>query len=357
MKIALINDTHWGVRGDSQVLLDHQEKFFTNIFFPELEKRNITTIIHLGDLVDRRKYINFYTASRLKTDFLDKLDEYDVHILAGNHDTYYKTTNELNALEQLVDTNTRLSVYTEVSEIWLGSSSVLLVPWINPENAQASLDAINNTASQIVFGHLEIQGFEMALGSYCDHGFDRSTFAKFDMVMSGHFHSKSHQDNIYYLGAPFQMTWSDYQGEKGFHIFDTITRELEFVPNPYKLFHKLYYHDADKTFEEVIQPLKETNVSDCYVKLIVEEKNNPYWFNRFTNTLEKMGPYDLGIVEALTFHEFDDTIIETEDTETILLKSIDNLDVSCDKKKLKRLLSNLYKDALDMETDEFDHHT
>ena len=58
MKIALITDTHFGARNDSLLFLDFFRKFYENIFFPTLKERGIKEIIHLGDVVDRRKFIN-----------------------------------------------------------------------------------------------------------------------------------------------------------------------------------------------------------------------------------------------------------------------------------------------------------
>ena len=48
MKIAVITDTHYGARKGSKHLHEYFEKFYKDIFFPELEKNNIDTIIHLS---------------------------------------------------------------------------------------------------------------------------------------------------------------------------------------------------------------------------------------------------------------------------------------------------------------------
>ena len=59
MKIALVTDTHFGARSDSQAFDAYFKKFYQEVFFSEIDKRKITKIIHLGDCFDRRKYVNF----------------------------------------------------------------------------------------------------------------------------------------------------------------------------------------------------------------------------------------------------------------------------------------------------------
>ena len=53
MKIALLNDTHFGVRNDSMIFDDFLHKLYEEVFFPYLDEHNIKTLIHLGDVVDR----------------------------------------------------------------------------------------------------------------------------------------------------------------------------------------------------------------------------------------------------------------------------------------------------------------
>ena len=69
MKIALITDTHFGARNDSEVFNDYFFKFYDNTFFPYLEEHNIKHCIHLGDITDRRKFINFKTLQKFRHDF------------------------------------------------------------------------------------------------------------------------------------------------------------------------------------------------------------------------------------------------------------------------------------------------
>jgi len=354
MKIILITDTHWGIRNDSLISHNYIKKFLDEVFWPTLAREDINTVIHLGDLVDRRKYINYLTAKRLRNDFLDPLmtKGIDLHIIAGNHDTFYKNTNEVNALEELLSYKYHnVEIYIRPTEVNIGGIDMLLLPWICDDNRDASLKAINSSKSSVVMGHLELNGFEMYRGHVSDHGDDPKIFDKFDVVCSGHYHTKSNNSNINYLGAPVQFTWSDYNDPKGFHIFDTDTRELTFIVNPYTIFHKVFYDDLNIELDTITN-IDFNQYQGSYIKVIIRNKTNPYWFDIFIDRLEKAGVIDLQIVEDhfhLDLEQDDDIVNEAEDTVTILNKYIDGLNSNVDSKKLKSIFYDLYNEALTLE--------
>jgi metallophosphoesterase superfamily enzyme len=99
MKIALITDQHFGVRNDSIQFHEYFSKFYSEFFFPFLQRNNIKTIVELGDLFDRRKYINFDSLSRSLEYWFDPIKKanIDLHCIVGNHDIYYKNTNRINS--------------------------------------------------------------------------------------------------------------------------------------------------------------------------------------------------------------------------------------------------------------------
>ena len=173
--------------------------------------------LHLGDLVDRRKYININTARRLREDFLEPLShKCRVIMVAGNHDTYYKNTNSVNAMQELVAQGYPFHIYDKAPEIVeFDSLPILLIPWICDENRKESIERITNSNASIAAGHLEIQGFEMYRGSIVSHGDDRSIFNRYDMVLSGHYHHRSSDGTIFYLGSHGEFTWSDYDDQIG----------------------------------------------------------------------------------------------------------------------------------------------
>lgn len=356
MKIAIITDQHFGARNDSSLFLDYYEKFYSETFFPKLVEENIKTVLILGDTFDRRKYINFNTLQRAKTMFFDRLDELGltVYMLAGNHDTYYKNTNEVNSVDLLLKEYENITVIDEPMTIHLNfkneSDDILMIPWICADNYIRCLDEINNSKATLCAGHFEIAGFAMYRGHPNEEGLDRGNFRKFDWTFSGHYHHKSSNDGIHYLGNPYELTWQDYNDPRGFHLFDLDSRTLEFIRNPNVMFHRLVYDDStDETVPVIVDQLK-----DRYVKVVVVTKTNPYLFDRFMDSIYACEPADVKIVEDFsdsTEGIDDDMINQSEDTLTILNKYVDGIgETNLDNAKLKNILRELYIESVNLDT-------
>ena len=353
MKIALITDTHWGVRNDQLAFLDNNKKFLDDVFFPYLDAHSIGTVIHLGDLVDRRKYLNINTAKRLREDFISPLHRREIHphLIIGNHDTYYKNTNSVNSIREIYGNDFYL--YESAKEVKFDGVPILFIPWICDDNRDETLRLISTTNAQIALGHLELAGFEMYRGSPVSHGDDRVLFDRFDLVCSGHYHHRSTSGNIHYLGSHAEFTWSDYDDPKGFHILDTETRELAFIENPYRMFRKLWYNDKGISTEDLLNRDWD-KYSGAYVKLIVQNKDNPMNFDLFTTKLYEASPIEVVIVEDhrnMDAINEQDLLNEAEDTLTILSKYIDTIESNVDNKELDKLMRSLYNEALQMETE------
>jgi DNA repair exonuclease SbcCD nuclease subunit len=196
-------------------------------------------------------------------------------------------------------------------------------------------------------GHFEIKGFEMLKGSICDHGMEKEVFKNFEAVYSGHFHHPSEYENIKYLGAPYEMTWSDYAGRRGFHIFDTELRDVEFIENPYRVFHKIEYDDTDMTIEDIALIDAEI-LKDTYIKVIIKNRSNPYLYDLFLNRLSDCGAADVKSIEDslnLESSGVEEILDETKDTKEILHDYIDSIETAIDKKKVKAIIDELYLEA------------
>lgn len=352
MKAALITDQHFGARNDSLHFLDYYEKFY-NLFFMELDDQGIDSVFILGDTFDRRKYVNFYSLQRSKEMFFGRLKERNikVYMLVGNHDTYYKNTNDVNSPELMLSEYDNITIINDPKTIEVDGVKICMMPWICSDNYEASMNELKTTDATICMGHFEIQGFQMYRGAPSEEGLEPSVFKKFDMVFSGHYHHKSSKDNIHYLGNPYELTWQDYDDQRGFHIFDLKTLDLQFYKNPYKMFHKIVYDDK----KDDIQTVQEKDLSffsSVYVKIVVINKTNPYLFDMFINKLYQVNPIDITIAEDFMDIEdiSDEDIDQAEDTITILNKYVDNLTTDLEKAKLKTLFREVYVEALNGET-------
>lgn len=349
MKVVIITDQHFGARNDSIAFLDFYQKFYDNTFFPTLDASGIDTVLVLGDTFDRRKYVNFYALDRAKKMFFDKLEErgITVYMLAGNHDTYFKNTNEVNSPDLLLAEYNNIEVIDEPKTINVNGFEVCMLPWICPENYQQSLDEIKNTTSTLCMGHLEIAGFAMYRGMESHEGFSAETFNKFDLVFSGHYHHRSNDRNIHYLGNPYELTWQDYNDPRGFHLFDFTNRQLDFIENPYRMFERLEYTDKE------VEPtdLDTLDLKDKYIKLVVLEKTDFYKFDKFIQKLYNKGCHEIKIVED--FSEFEageiNEEINLEDTVSVLSNYIESIETDVDKEKVKSYMRGLYTEAINIE--------
>jgi len=352
MKIALLNDTHCGVRNSSQIFIDFQERFFNEIFFPYCLKNNIEHIIHLGDYYDHRKFVNFKALNANRRHFLEPLSEngMTMDIVPGNHDVFHKNTNELCSLKELLGYYTKnINIIMKPSTLNYDGLDIHLLPWINSQNYKHSMEFVKKNKG-ILLAHLELQGFEMMRGikQPGNQGMSADPFKHFDLVLSGHYHASSQQDNIRYLGSQMEFTWADAGDQKYFHILDTDTQEIEAIPNPLKLFEKIHYDDTTQDYSNF-----DINICiDKFVKVIVGNKSNPFMFDKFIDRLQNIETYELKIAES--FEEYlgdsvEDEKISLEDTNELLDSYVEAVDTDLDKEHLKVELRKLYTEAQNLE--------
>jgi DNA repair exonuclease SbcCD nuclease subunit len=359
MLVALVTDTHSGWKNDSPLFLDYFKRFYDNVFFPTLRDRGISKIVHLGDVFERRKYINFHVLNRTRVDFLEKLNAYDTHILAGNHDTYFRETNEINALRELIDGRyDNIKIYEEPTEIDIDGLPVCFIPWLNQSNMEKGLELIANSSAKVLMGHLEIIGFKMdQMAQVSSHGLDKSVFERYEKVFSGHFHHGSEDGPIHYLGAPYEYTFADLNDPKGFHIFDTDTLEIEFIQNPERMFHRLIYDDRDPANHETLRTADHAEYENKYVNVVVMHKVDPVLYNQWYDALAQVPPAQLTVDEKLSLDvadEAEEQFVEFDgegkavmsDTLSVLHTYVDSIGMEIDKMRMKGILEGLYREAV-----------
>jgi DNA repair exonuclease SbcCD nuclease subunit len=345
MKIAIITDQHFGARKNSKLFHEYFLKFYNDVFFPTLEEHGITTIVDMGDTFDSRKGIDFSALSWAKNNYYDRLQEMrvKVHTIVGNHTAYYKNTNNVNAVDLLLREYDNVTVYSEPTEVMLGQLPTLFIPWINQENEANTLKLIEKTNCPCAMGHLELQGFSINKQIVMEHGLESKLFGKFSRVYSGHYHTRSDNGVVFYLGNPYEIYWNDVNDPRGFHIFDTETITHEPVNNPYRLFYNIYYEDTPyQTFDV-------REYENKIVRVIVRKKSDIKQFERFIDKLYNANIAELKVVENFAIQESNEfEAFESEDTLSILNRYIEESEINLDKFLIKDLISEIYKEACEI---------
>ena len=345
MKVAIITDQHFGCRKNSKLFHDYFLKFYEDVFFPTLEKEGITTVIDMGDTFDSRKGIDFGALTWAKNNYFDRLRDMGitVHTIVGNHTAYYKNTNDVNAVDLLLREYDNVKTYSEVSSIMVGDCNITLVPWINSDNREMSHALIKKSRSPICMGHLELIGFRVHRGYIMEHGTDASLFNKFDKVFSGHYHTRSDNGKIFYLGNPYEIYWNDCNDTRGFHLFETETQELTAVDNPYRIFHVIYYEDHDYQLFDARQ------LENKIVKVVVKKKSDQMQFEKFLDKLYNANVAELKIVENFALQEAAEfEAFESEDTLSILNRYIEEAEIDLDRSRVQKLIQEVYQEACEL---------
>ena len=339
MRIGIITDTHINFKKGNQIFHDYFEKFYKNIFFPTLEKYDVNTVIHMGDMFDNRKSTDYWSIDWAKKVIFDPLKKYDVYVTVGNHDTFFKNTTNLNSPELLLSDYDNIKVYTKTTEVKIGNLNILLVPWIAPDDEQKALQAIQRSPSKVCMGHLELNGFHTNAGQIQMNGRDKTIFKNFDRVFSGHYHTRSDDGKIYYIGNPYELYWSDYNDPRGFVIFDTETLEIIHVNNPYKMY-KIINYDDELTVDV-------NDYENCIVKLILKDGTNKSKYEKFLDLLLTSNLQDLKIIEQIKINSSFDASdhIENEDTLSLLNMYVDESEIDLNKGRLKNLISTIYQES------------
>lgn len=347
MLVSIITDTHYCFKKSNKEYHNYFEKFYNDVFFPTLLERNIDTVIHMGDAFDNRKGVDYWGLEWAQRVVYDRFRSYGITVyqICGNHDASFKTTNKVNSIDTLLKEYDNVIPVVSPKEFILDKLEAIMIPWICKDNEKETFEMLQNTTAKVVFGHLELNGFSLFPGQVQTHGLETIKFQKFDRVFTGHYHTRSDDGKIFYLGNPYQLYWSDVNDRRGFNIFNTETYELEFVENPNTMFEKIYYSDLDyKEFDY-------SKLEGKNIKVIIKEKNNDVNYELFISEILKRNIVDLKIVENLDVNDnlLNIQDVKCEDTLGILNKYIEDCEFKLNKDMIKKIVSDVYKEALEME--------
>lgn len=257
MRIGIIGDIHIGAQENNENFIDYQMESL-KWAYEKFRENNIKNIIYLGDILDKRRQITFKVLKSFYNIFGP--DDFEHYILAGNHDCYYKDTNEINSIDLLLEDFKHICTITqEPKEIEIENEKLLFVPWINKTNLEQTEKNIKKSTAKYVFSHLDISGFEMTRGILSTTSSIRlELLDKFNKVITGHYHNYSNKGDITYIGSLCEQNWNDLDIDKFIGVLDTEKDELEKIKSPFKLYHKIVIKNDE--LEENIEQYRDKNI-------------------------------------------------------------------------------------------------
>ena len=310
-KVALFSDIHLGVHQNSSFWLDVSVDW-VEWFKKDIQSKGITDIIFCGDFFHYRDEVSLISLDAGNR-ILDKLKDFNIYMITGNHDCYYKDTSEVNSLS-IFKGRDNIKVCDSVQSISVNDKSLTFCPW------GTKMEQI--TQSDIIFGHFELQNFQMNAFKICDHGDNPEILtSKAPLIFSGHFHLRDEKkfDNstIVYIGNPFEMDFGDAYQRKGYYILDIQNSKYEFVENTNTPKHiKIYLSkliklkDIDKEFNSFIP--------NNLIKLVIDKNISSDHLDALVAKMSSFKPNDLHVDYDVNYNK-----IKLSDDNNIDLSGVD----------------------------------
>ena len=334
-KMVLLGDLHFGIKANVPQFVDYQVRELDRAIGYAVDQ-GIKTVVFLGDIMNDRRNVYVPILRLVKR----KFKEYAalglrIIVIVGNHDAFYRNTNEINTPVEVFDGVDLTVVGTSPLTENIGGKSCLFMPWMATDLYEKWIDFIEDSPADYCFGHFEINGFVMNNSNKCRSSLKKSHFKGFRGYFSGHFHTK----NGPYVGSLSQLDWNDYGIDKGFHVLDLDTGVVDFVRSDEEMFVKVLI-GPKFDFESV------AGLRDRYLKVYV---------NRKLTTKESVMLGDL-LANSLHYEVIDNTVLtdvevgkalETESFEDIVEGCINIQDIGdADKERVAALINMYYAEML-----------
>lgn len=339
----MVTDTHFGRYKNNPTFLESQLKFFNEQFFPYLEKNKIDTIVHLGDIFENRNNVNINVLNAVDKLIENQFSKYNTYFLVGNHDSYFKTSIDVNSVKTFRKFK-NITVVDDITRTKFGDKSALLVSWRVDKAEFMKKVANKNIECNLCFGHFEINGFNLNNAKTCDFGIDPEFFMNnFDITFSGHFHGRKllekNGKKVQYIGNAYQLTRGDIDAERGFCILDTDTMKYEFINNEKSIQFKKFKFPEKFTKEDI-----EGNSVDVIVD--VGKKYKEKDLQKYMMFLEDYKPFQ---AELKLENNVDVTAkgdYKIQSTEDLIEEYINDTDFDDDTKKdVNEKMIELYKEC------------
>lgn len=321
-RICIVSDFHIGVHQNSQLWHNIAIKW-AKWLKKELESKGVTDIMMCGDLFHYRDEVAVNTM-HVVNQILTLWKDFNIIMLVGNHDAYYKDRSDVNSLS-LLSGWPNITIISKLQEVDIFGKRVVFCPW--------GVDIKNIPPGDIIFGHMEIESFKFNHYRTCEDGF-RSTdlLSKSRLIISGHFHHREEREytagKILYVGNPFQMDFGDVNCTKGYYIFDFNTIKYEFFENKISPKHfKLYLSQLLKNNDIT------SNVKGNFIKFYVDQQTTGDDIDALLKMLFKLKPLSLNVdhtmvstygIEEDTNYDFSGVDVPTAIEEFVNLMELDN---------------------------------
>jgi len=344
--IALFTDSHLGIHQNAP-LWHNISMDFIKMFKKKVNELNIEDVVILGDVHDNRDEIAVDTLD-VSYRFFNELKDFNVKVIIGNHDIYYKDKNDIHSLS-LFKRWSNIEIIDKPVEFKQFNKRFLFLPWNNEKflyNIKEKYD--------VIFGHLEINGFYQTLQHACSNRLNsKSILEKSKKIMSGHFHINDERlysnGEIIYLGSPYELNWNDYGVRKGFYIMNMESLKHVFIENTISPKHKKIRLSELLAGKNAMIDIKK-EFDNNIINFIVDKEIEKDKMNLLITKLETWNPLTLNI-QYETNKDYllnDDTEYEytNVDIEASIKEFVSTLDIQNDKTKIIKKIMEIYTQSL-----------
>ena len=252
----------------------------------------------------------------------------------GNHNLYFRDSSSVNNISVFESLSENIKVINKPTSVY----NIDIIPWINKENVSDTERYIKMSDNTYCIGHFEFNNFpfDKSRVAEVEEKLSRSTFKSYKKVFSGHYHIRSEDGNILYLGTPNQLTWIDEGVEKYIYILDTDNGDLVELVMPFEMF-KQFEINEDNWKDYCNDDLKGKKV-----KILYEDNIDTKFFNDIQTKFTQVNP-DVQFIKKSTKKKLQEnvTLDESKSLLDSIIDYIDNIKPE-NQDKIKSLIKKVY---------------
>ena len=303
-RFAIFTDLHLGVHQNSSTWHNIALKW-ADWFVEELKSKSIKNILFLGDFFHSRSEISVNTI-HASSEFLNRFKDFNLFMVVGNHDSYYKQKSDIHSLSILTG-YPNITIYDKTITTSICDKKVTFCPW------GFSYDDIEK--SDIIFGHFEIESFKMNAHKLCEVGVKpKQLLKKADIIFSGHFHLNEEREydegKIVYVGSPFQLDFGERDSRKGYYIIDFNNLSYNFYNNEVTPTHHRLLLSEIINDEDIDEGVKEI-IKNNFIKLVIDKPIDQKIIDKIIHNCSICSPLSM-VVDPLINYEITNDLKDSD---------------------------------------------